>query len=118
MENRFVVAALASLAHESRLNIFRVLVQAGHEGLAAGKVSEITGIPPSTLSFHLKDLAYAGLVSARNESRYVIYAANFETMNALVGYLTENCCGGNPCTPVNAPICVEPGSAICKPSAG
>jgi DNA-binding transcriptional ArsR family regulator len=105
MENKSVVNALASLAQESRLDIFRLLVQAGPDGLSAGKISEITGIPPSTMSFHLKELAHADMVHSRQESRFVIYSANFTTMNALLAFLTENCCGGNPCVTVCTPAC-------------
>lgn len=112
MEKKSVVNALASLAQESRLDIFRILVQAGPEGLPAGKISEMTGIPPSTMSFHLKEMSHAGMVYSRQESRFVIYSANFETMNSLIGYLTENCCGGNPCSPVATPACTTP--EICK----
>jgi len=108
MENKSVVNALTSLAQESRLDIFRLLVQAGPEGISAGKISEMTGIPPSTMSFHLKELAYADMVHSRQKSRFVIYSANFTTMNALLGFLTENCCGGNPCTPVTKPACSTP----------
>ena len=101
------VTALAALAQDSRLAIFRSLVQAGPSGLAAGKVGELTGIAPSSLSFHLKELAHAGLVAAQPAGRFVIYTANFATMNALLGFLTENCCGGNPCSPVCTPACVS-----------
>ena len=103
METIAALLALASLAHESRLAIFRALVQAGPAGLPAGKVSEITGIPPSSLSFHLKELAHADMVISRQEGRFVIYTANFSTMNELIDFLTENCCGGNPCTQVCGP---------------
>ena len=103
METQSAIPALASLAQESRLAIFRTLVQAGHEGLPAGKVSEQTGIAPSSLSFHLKELAHAEMVSARQEGRFIIYTANFATMNALIEFLTENCCGGTSCLPVCAP---------------
>ncbi len=105
METKAAVAALAALAQESRLAIFRTLVQAGPTGLAAGRIGELTGIAPSSASFHLKELAYAGMVDARQAGRFVIYTANFATMNALLGFLTENCCGGNPCTPVCTPAC-------------
>ncbi len=105
METKTAVTALAALAQDSRLAIFRTLVQAGPAGLAAGKVGELTGIAPSSLSFHLKELAHAGMVDARQVGRFVIYTANFETMNALLGFLTENCCGGNPCSPVCSPAC-------------
>lgn len=105
MEMKAVVTALAALAQDSRLAVFRVLVQAGAAGLAAGKISELTGIAPSSLSFHLKELAHAGMVDSRQAGRFVIYTANFSTMNALLGFLTENCCGGNPCSPVCSPAC-------------
>ena len=105
METKDVVIALSALAQASRLAVFRALVQAGPAGLAAGKISEMTGIPPSSLSFHLKELSHAGLVSSEQAGRFVIYTAGFDAMNALVGFLTENCCGGNPCTPVCAPAC-------------
>lgn len=99
MESNTAVTALAALAHESRLSVFRLLVEAGPEGLPAGRISEQLALPPSSLSFHLKELSHAGLVSSRQQGRYIIYAANFTAMDALVGYLTENCCGGKPCTP-------------------
>ena len=103
METNTALAALASLAQESRLAIFRALVAAGPQGLSAGAVSDVTGIPPSSLSFHFKELAHAGMVSSRQEGRFVIYTASFSTMNALIAFLTENCCGGTPCTPVCTP---------------
>jgi DNA-binding transcriptional ArsR family regulator len=105
METKDAVLALAALAQASRLAVFRVLVQAGPSGLPAGKISELTAIPPSSLSFHLKELSHAGLAASRQDGRFVIYTAQFEAMNALVAYLTENCCGGNPCTPVCSPVC-------------
>lgn len=97
MDAKSIVTALAALAQESRLAIFRVLVQAGPDGLAAGKISEATAVAPSSLSFHLRTLLHAGLVSSRQEGRFVIYSAHYTAMEALVGYLTENCCGGVPC---------------------
>ena len=106
METNNAVIALAALAQASRLAVFRALVQAGPAGLAAGKISELTGIPPSSLSFHLKELSHAGLAVSRQEGRFIIYTGNFSTMNALLGFLTENCCGGNPCSPVCSPACV------------
>jgi ArsR family transcriptional regulator, arsenate/arsenite/antimonite-responsive transcriptional repressor len=105
MENKSVVNALASLAQESRLDIFRLLVKTGPDGMSAGKISEMTGIPPSTTSFHLKELAHANMVHSRQEGRFVIYSADFKTMNALLAFLTENCCGGNPCLSVCTPAC-------------
>lgn len=112
METKRFVTALAALAQDSRLAIFRALVQAGPGGLAAGRIGELTGIPPSSLSFHLKELAHARLVHSRQRGRYVIYSAEFKTMNALVAFLTENCCGGNPCVSVCTPACAETEKAI------
>lgn len=103
METKQIVTALAALAQDSRLAIFRALTQAGPAGLAAGKIGEITGIAPSSLSFHMKELVHANLANSRSEGRFVIYAANFETMNTLLAFLTDNCCAGLPCTP--APTC-------------
>lgn len=99
MEMPEVVDALAALAQETRLKVYRLLVEAGPEGLSAGRIGEELGIPPATLSFHLAHLARAGLAQSRQEGRFVIYNAHFQNMNALVGYLTENCCGGQACAP-------------------
>ena len=99
METKAALLALAALAQEARLRVFRTLVQAGPQGLAAGKIAELAALPPSSLSFHLKELVHAELIESRHEGRFVIYCARFATMNALIGYLTENCCGGNPCGP-------------------
>lgn len=100
METKHIVTSLAALAQESRLAAFRLLVQAGPEGIAASRISEQLGIPPSSLSFHLKELTHAGLITPKQEGRFIRYSANFDTMNALLAFLTENCCGGNPCSPV------------------
>jgi len=97
MESKRAVKALAALAQFSRLAIYRLLVSRGPEGMAAGVIGERLQIPPATLSFHLKELDHAGLVTPRQAGRFVIYAANFDEMQALIGFLTENCCGGNPC---------------------
>jgi len=105
MKTKDVISALAALAQESRLAVFRALVQAGPEGMAATRISEHVGIPPSSLSFHLKEMSHADLVTSHHEGRFVIYAANYSTMNGLIGFLTENCCGGNPCGPVRANAC-------------
>lgn len=94
------VLALAALAHDHRLAIYRLLVQAGLEGKPAGEIAETLKLPPSSLSFHLAHLNRAGLIAQRRESRSLIYSADFEQMNALVGFLTENCCGGRDCAPV------------------
>ena len=97
MEINIAIKILGALAHETRLTIFRTLVQAGESGVPAGQLAKELGIPNATLSFHLKELAHAQLVIARQESRFIYYSANFATMNALMGYLTENCCTGTPC---------------------
>jgi DNA-binding transcriptional ArsR family regulator len=107
METKTVIAALAALAQESRLATFRLLVQAGPSGLAASKIAETLGIPPSSLSFHLKELTHAKLVAPRQEGRFIIYVAQFDTMTGLVAFLTENCCGGVPCSPGDANTCAS-----------
>lgn len=97
MKINSAVKALAALAQETRLSIFRILVQTGEAGLSAGQIAKTLNIPNATLSFHLKELSNAGLITARQESRFIYYAANFTAMNELLGFLTENCCAGNPC---------------------
>ena len=97
MDTKQTLAALAALAQESRLAVFRLLVQTGPAGLAASKIGEQLAIAPSSLSFHLKELAHAGLISSRQDGRFVIYAADTGAMNELIGFLTENCCGGGTC---------------------
>jgi len=94
------VQSLSALAQESRLAIFRLLVAAGPEGMAAGSIGEKLGLPPATLSFHLAGLTRAGLAHSRQEGRFVIYSADFEGMGRLLAYLTEDCCGGKACVPV------------------
>jgi DNA-binding transcriptional ArsR family regulator len=95
MEKLDAITALAALAQDSRLDIFRLLVQSGTDGLPAGQIAERLGLPANTLSFHLNQLRHAGLVTFRRESRSLIYAAEYDTMNALLAYLTENCCQGD-----------------------
>jgi DNA-binding transcriptional ArsR family regulator len=123
MKKSTAAAALGALAQETRLNIFRLLVQKGPEGLPAGEIGERLGQPSPTLSFHLNQLRFAGLVSSRRASRSIIYSANFKAMNHLLAYLTENCCGGRPeiCAPdrIAAAACA-PGSVkagACAPAA-
>src|SRR5215813_14750769 len=103
MDKLDAVAALAALAQEHRLEVYRILVQAGPSGMAAGEVASAVDIPPNTLSFHLDRLRHAGLVKFERQGRSLIYAARYDTMNALMGYLTENCCGGKPelCMPTS-----------------
>jgi ArsR family transcriptional regulator, arsenate/arsenite/antimonite-responsive transcriptional repressor len=107
METTDAVSALAALAQENRLDIFRLLVEAGPDGMAAGHVAEKLGLAPNTLTFHFDRLRTAGLVTVRRDGRSMIYAARFETMNGLVSFLTENCCQGSlaGCGP----------AAVCKP---
>ena len=102
MKIGLAVEALAALAQESRLSIFRLLVQAGKEGVAAGVLGERLGVPPATLSFHLKTLTHARLIKSRSEGRFVIYSANYAEMDKLIAYLTEHCCAGDAtqCAPV------------------
>jgi DNA-binding transcriptional ArsR family regulator len=107
MEKTDAVAALAALAQDSRLDVFRLLVQAGPEGMPAGEIATALKLAPNTLTFHFDRLRGAGLVTVRRHGRSMIYAARFESMNALLAYLTENCCQGAPhaCAP-----------AECKPA--
>lgn len=92
------ISALGALAQEHRLAVFRLLVQAGLGGLAAGALADAVGIAPSALSFHLAQLSHAGLITQRRAGRSLIYSADFDAMNGLIGYLTENCCAGAACT--------------------
>lgn len=96
MEKKDAIAALSALAQENRLDVFRLLVQAGPEGMAAGEVAEALKQPPNTLSFHFDRLRNAGLVSVERRGRSIIYFARYDTMKGLLGYLTENCCAGKP----------------------
>ena len=97
MKTPQAVKALAALAQDTRLAIYRMLVQQGPEGLSAGTIAERLDLPGATLSFHLKELAHAGMVESRQDGRFVFYSANYEQMNGLLGYLTENCCQGEGC---------------------
>jgi DNA-binding transcriptional ArsR family regulator len=96
-----VVTALSALAQPTRLAIFRLLVTAGTEGLAAGRIAEALKLSPANLSFHFKTLSHAGLIVSKQEGRFVIYAANFTVMNNMLAYLTENCCEGGACEVVS-----------------
>lgn len=97
MKTAAAIKALAALSQESRLGIYRLLVQQGPEGLAAGTIAERMEMAGATLSFHLKELAHAGMVSARQDGRFIYYSANYAAMNSLMAYLTENCCQGQAC---------------------
>lgn len=103
MNTTSAVRSLAALAQESRLEVFRLLVQAGPEGLAAGEIAARLEIPASTLSFHVKTLAHAGLVESRQDGRFIYYSADYAAMNGLLAFLGENCCGGRSCAPAATP---------------
>lgn len=105
MSSRTAIGALGALAQEHRLALFRLLVQAGQDGMAAGAIAEALGIPNSSLSFHLAQLSRAGLIRQERRHRSLIYRCDYEAMNGLVGYLMENCCAGAGCGP----------DAVCAP---
>jgi len=113
MEKNDALGALAALAQETRLDIFRLLVASGPDGLAAGHIAARLGLQPATLSFHLKELKQAGLVTCRRDGRSLVYAADFDAMAGLMGFLGDNCCGGRPelCLPSS---CAAPGRAAQK----
>lgn len=104
MEKLDALNALSALAQENRLDAFRLLVQAGPDGIAAGDLAAALDLQPNTTTFHLDRLRNAGLVTVRRDGRSMIYAARYEVMNGLLGYLTENCCAGSPCEPNCAPV--------------
>jgi ArsR family transcriptional regulator, arsenate/arsenite/antimonite-responsive transcriptional repressor len=106
MERSDAVAALAALAQDNRLEAYRLLVQAGPDGMPAGAIAEALQLAPNTLTFHFDRLRMAGLITVRRDGRSMIYAARYETMNGLIAFLTENCCQGAPCAP----------AAQCKPA--
>ena len=101
MEKIDAVTALAALAQDNRLDVFRLLVQAGPNGMAAGSIADALGVAPNTLTFHLDRLRNAGLITVRRDGRSMIYAAQYHTMNELLGFLTDNSCGGKPCGPAS-----------------
>lgn len=107
------VDALSALAHGSRLAVFRLLVRAGAEGMAAGEIAREIGALPNTLSSHLTILGHAGLIRSRRDGRSIIYSADYERMRDLLGFLVEDCCGGRP--EICAPILSSPGKAACCP---
>ena len=109
MEKSDALAALAALAQDHRLETYRLLVQAGPEGMPAGEVAAAIGLPPNTMTFHFDRLRQAGLVTVRRDGRSMIYAARYDTMNSLLGYLSENCCRGS------GQACDAPVEA-CKPT--
>ena len=107
MKLKDIVPALAALAQDTRLTAYRMLVQAGIDGLPDGEIAGRLGIPPATASFHLSQLAHAGLIQSRTQGRFVIYSTDFERMNGLISFLTDNCCGGQSCAPACLPA--QPG---------
>lgn len=109
MDTKDAVKALTAIGNESRLLIYRLLVQKGPSGMPAGELSRLSGIAPSSLSFHLKELVHAGLLQQRSEGRFVFYAANYPAMTQLLAFLTENCCDGNPCMPFSVNVCKTSG---------
>jgi len=118
MKSPRAVTALAALAHEHRLAIYRLLVQCGPDGMSAGTIAERVRLLPSSLTFHIQSLQRAGLVTQRRVSRQLMYAADFSAMNSLVDYLTENCCGGTQsCTPVCTPLTPKAGTTKLRRSA-
>jgi ArsR family transcriptional regulator len=120
MDSSTSIRALAALAQETRLALFRLLVEQGPVGLTPGRIADVLDVPPATLSFHLKELAHAGLIRARQESRFIYYSADFEAMNGLVAYLTENCCrASDACDSACAPDCMpkrSPRRAATRPT--
>jgi DNA-binding transcriptional ArsR family regulator len=104
MNAKQAVAKLASLAQETRLRIFRLLVETGKDGMNASAIAEVLKIPPATLSFHVAHLARAGLVTARQESRFIFYSVNYTDMDDLIAYLVKNCCQGDSCLPKTAAV--------------
>src|SRR5207244_9579212 len=121
MDSSTTIRALAALAQETRLALFRLLVEQGPAGLTPGRIAAVLDVPPATLSFHLKELVNADLIRARQESRFIHYSADFEAMNGLVAYLTENCCrASGSCDTACAPECNPksmPGRAGTRPAA-
>jgi ArsR family transcriptional regulator, arsenate/arsenite/antimonite-responsive transcriptional repressor len=105
MERSDAIAALSALAQDNRLDVFRLLVEAGPDGMPAGEIAEALGLAPNTLTFHFDRLRGAGLLTVRREGRSMIYSARFEAMNALIGFLTDNCCGGEPEKCLSTKIC-------------
>ena len=109
MEAKQAIAALGALAHETRLAVYRLLVQRGPDGLSAGTIAQALELSPSSLTFHLQQLTHAGLITQRRMSRQLFYATDFAVMNALMGYLTENCCGGG--AALQVPVCCPQATA-------
>lgn len=120
MDTKTVIASLGALAQESRLSIYRLLVEAGPTGLSVGEIGAGLKVAPATLSFHLKELTHAGLIGARQDGRFIYYSANFKRMNEVLGFLTENCCArdGLECVSACGPTKCEPSRASAQPGRG
>jgi DNA-binding transcriptional ArsR family regulator len=114
VEGRQAIAALGALAHETRLAVYRLLVQRGPDGLSAGTIAQALELSPSSLTFHLQQLTHAGLITQRRLGRQLIYAADFAVMKALMGYLTENCCGGG--AVLQVPVCCPQATGSATPA--
>ncbi|NQD38477.1 helix-turn-helix transcriptional regulator [Permianibacter sp. IMCC34836] len=117
MDSTLAVRRLAALAQDSRLAIFRALVVAGPTGLVAGQIAEQLALPAATLSFHLKELSQAGLIAGRQQGRFISYSVQVMAMNELLGFLTDNCCGGEPCglgSPATAGCCPTPEKELAR----
>jgi ArsR family transcriptional regulator len=113
VDGKQAIAALGALAHETRLAVYRLLVQRGPDGLSAGTIAQALELSPSSLTFHLQQLTHAGLITQRRLSRQLIYAADFTVMNGLMGYLTENCCGGG--AALQVPVCCPQATGAAAP---
>lgn len=114
MKTTKAVSALAALAQETRLSVFRLLVQQGASGMAAGEIAECLRISPASLSFHLKELAHASLVTSRQDGRFIFYSANYAEMNRLLAFLTENCCAADEMTCDNAAGCSPSSTTVSR----
>jgi ArsR family transcriptional regulator, arsenate/arsenite/antimonite-responsive transcriptional repressor len=114
MQTATAISSLAALAQETRLGIFRLLVGAGPTGLSVGEIGAELEVAPATLSFHLKELVHAGLIASRQDGRFIFYSANFERMNALVGFLTDHCCSRDACCGPND--CAPPAKRAASPA--
>ncbi len=121
MESKVIVSMLSALGHEGRLAIFRLLVKAGPEGIAAGEIARTLAVLPNSLSANLNVLSHAGLITSRREGRSILYAANYDAMSGMLGFLVEDCCGGAPeiCAPLGSIVArAQTCSPACTPSVG